>query len=246
MGRTRRAAPTPGRAVGYCRVSTTEQAAEGISLTAQQASVRAYAGLHGLVLVDVVVDAGVSASIPLADRPGGGRVVAMVAQGEVGAVIAVKLDRLFRDALDALSVTKHWDAGGIGLHLIDLRVDTSTAFGRMFLTMIAAIAEMERNLISERTAAALAHLRAEGVRVGRDGIGWTRSEERDEHGRRVVRAVPDETRVVRRMRALRRDGMTYASIAAALTEDGVPTKRGGRWRATTVRNAILREVGQRT
>jgi hypothetical protein len=93
-------------AIAYVRVSTEEQAAEGVSVDAQVASVRAYAALRGLELVDVVVDAGVSAGKPLADRVGGAVVVDAVKRRKVRAIIGVKLDRVFRNAGDCLTVTE--------------------------------------------------------------------------------------------------------------------------------------------
>lgn len=74
--------------------------------------------------------------------------------------MALKLDRLFRDAEDALHQTKAWDKAGIALHLVDMggqTLNTATAMGRFFLNMMAGFAELERNLIAERTATALAH-----------------------------------------------------------------------------------------
>ncbi len=144
------------RVIGYIRVSTDDQAREGVSLDAQEARIRAYAEMAGLELVDVIRDAAISGTVPLADRAGG----AALLDHDVDHVIALKLDRLFRDAADALSQTRSWDKAGIALHLIDVggaTINTSTAMGRMFLTMMAGFAELERNLISERTAMALAY-----------------------------------------------------------------------------------------
>lgn len=245
MPRKARRAPDGLRVVGYSRVSSVEQAMEGVSLAAQRVAVRAYAEAHGLMMLEIIEDAGISAAIPLAERPGGARLAALVRDGSVGGVVAVKLDRLFRDALDALAVTRAWDELSVALHLIDLRIDTSSAVGRLFLTVIAAVAEMERGLIAERTASALAHLKAQGVRIGRDGLGWTRTDAIDEHGRRVVQEIPDEVGTMARIRELRRRGHAYAAIAEQLAADGTATKRGGRWHATTVRNVVLRTRGRR-
>lgn len=228
-------------AVGYVRVSTTEQADVGVSLAAQERAVRAYCELRGVELLEVVVDAGVSASIPLGRRPGGSRVVELLASGDANAVVAMKLDRLFRDALDCLSVSRDWDRADIAMHLVDLCVDTKTALGRLFLTMIAAVAEMERNLIGERTSAALSHLRSQGVVLGGEGLGWRRSDVRDDHGRLVLVEDTEELETVARIRALRAEGLTLRSVAERLTQEGRPTKRGGRWFGSTVR-AVLRRT----
>ncbi len=108
----------------------------------------------------VIREEGVSAGKPLATRPGGERLLQLVARKKVKHVVALKLDRLFRDAEDALHQTKAWDKAGIALHLVDMggqTLNTATAMGRFFLNMMAGFAELERNLIAERTATALAH-----------------------------------------------------------------------------------------
>lgn len=230
------------RAVAYVRVSTDEQARSGLGLEAQVERIRAYAAFRGLELVEIVTDAGVSGSVPLAKRPGGRKVCDMVEAGAVNAVVGAKLDRLFRDAADCLTMTRTWDDAGVGLHLLDLGVDTTTATGRAFLTMAAAFAELERNLIGERTAAALGALRSQGVRLGRAPFGASRADKRDEAGRRTWEAVQDEAATVRLMVELRAEGRSLREIAAELTARGIPTQRGGAWQACTVGKILARET----
>lgn len=230
------------RIVGYVRVSTDEQASTGVSLDAQTAAIQAYCAMRRLEVSEIVVDAGVSAGKPLASRDGGRRVLDLVRSGNVGAVVAFKLDRVFRDCADCLAVVRDWDRRGISLHLVDLggqTVDTGTAMGRFFLTVMAGAAELERNLVGERTKAALAHLKANGVRLGRDALGWQRTDASDERGRRILTDLADETVTVHRIVALHRDGLTLRAIAERLAREGHRTKRGGRWHASTVR-AVLR------
>jgi len=226
-----------GKAVGYIRVSTEEQAREGVSLEAQEEALRAYCTMRGLTLVELVTDAGVSAGKPLATRDGGSRVLELVKAGEVGAVVAWKLDRLFRDAADCLAVTSRWDSKAVALHLIDLggqALDTSTAMGRFFLTVMAGAAEMERNLVRERTAAGMAHKKAKGERVGTVPYGFQLAAD----GINLVEN-PDEAQVIARIRMLRAEGMTYQAITDALNEDGTPA-RGRRWHLTTVARLVKR------
>ena len=99
-------------AIAYVRVSTEEQAREGVSLDAQARAVRSYCEMRRLPLAEVVIDAGVSAGKPLAKRDGGAAILTAVKRREVGAVIAFKLDRLFRDCADCLSVVGDWDRLG--------------------------------------------------------------------------------------------------------------------------------------
>lgn len=221
----------------YLRVSTEEQAREGVSLEAQEARLRAYAAAHGLEVGVVLCDSGVSGSVPLGERPAGAALLAALAEGRVQHVLAFKLDRLFRDAVDCLKTCRHWDDAGVAMHLVDLggqAVNTGSAVGRFFLGMLAGVAELERNLIAERTSAALRHKVARGERVGAppygyaalgDGTAWT--------------PVPEEQRVLGLIRELRGDGRrSLASVADALNRDGIPAKRGGRWHAASVRAAL--------
>lgn len=227
-------------AIGYVRVSTEEQSSEGVSLGAQEERIRAYATLRGLDLVEIVREEGVSGGKPLSVRPGGGRVLAAVASRNVGAVIVAKLDRAFRNAADCLAVTADWDKRGVALHVLDMggnSLDTASAMGRMFLTMAAGFAELERNLIRERTAAALAHKKSKGERVGTVPLGWRAAKE----GKNLV-ALPKEQAALARVFALAESGLSLCETARRLNAEGVPTKRGGRWHARTVAYALRHSV----
>src|SRR5262245_7432796 len=101
------------RALAYARVSTLEQAQEGVSLEAQEARLTAYAQAHGLELVAVIREEGISAAVPLGARPGGASLLELLRDNNATHVIALKLDRLFRDAADALNVTRAWDQAGV-------------------------------------------------------------------------------------------------------------------------------------
>src|SRR4051812_13945102 len=80
-----------------------------------------YAHMHGLTLDQIVVEEGVSGSVPLNDRPAGGALLAKLKAGDI--VIAAKLDRCFRSALDALNVAEQLKRRGVKLHLLDLGGD---------------------------------------------------------------------------------------------------------------------------
>ncbi|OJY17176.1 MAG: hypothetical protein BGO98_13615 [Myxococcales bacterium 68-20] len=234
-----------GRVIGYTRVSTEEQAASGVSLDAQEAALRAYCAMRGLDLVEMIVDAGVSAGKPLASREGGRRVIDHVRTGSIVAVVAYKLDRVFRDCADCLAVVRDWDERDVALHLVDLggqTIDTGTAMGRFFLTVMAGAAELERNLIGERTKAALAHIKRDrSVKLGAPALGWTRTDERDADGRLVAREVDGEVATVNRIVELRAQGLSLRTIAATLTKEGRMTKRGGAWRPVTVDRVLRRQ-----
>lgn len=238
-GRLRGASEAPStKAIAYLRVSSEEQAREGVSLAAQDERVRAYCVAAGLELVAVIRDEAVSGGKPLAERRGGIDLVRLVARREAHHVVALKLDRLFRDAVDALNQTAAWDKAGVALHLVDLggnAINTKTAAGRMFLTMLAAFAEMERNLVGERTAVALAHKKARREAYGPTPYGF------DRVGDRLVPNKGEQS-VLRRMEKLRARGLSYGSIADRLNAQGITGKRGGRWHAAGVRYVLTNDL----
>ena len=165
--------------IAYTRVSTAEQAAEGLSLESQADRLRAYCASRGQQC-HLIEDAGVSARLPLSRRPGGAELLQLVSEGQASGVAALRLDRLFRDAADCLTVTRGWDDLRVGLHCLDLGIDTSTVTGRAFLTVAAAFAEMERSLIAERTREGLRAAQAQGARLGGGPYGWRRGPDRDD------------------------------------------------------------------
>lgn len=205
-------------AVIYVRVSTEEQARKGISLDHQTKLARNYAAFKDMKVIEVITEKGVSGSKPLGDREGGQRLVELVHLPEVNAVISYKLDRLFRDAADCLTVTKAWDEMGADLHLVDIGgqpIDTSSAMGRFFLTVMAGVAEMERNLIIERTRATMQHMKSQGKLVGSVPYG----SRLDEDGE-TLHDDPEEQEVIRRARKLRKKGLSLMKISKQLQKKG--------------------------
>jgi site-specific DNA recombinase len=110
----------------------------------------------------------------------------------------------------------------------------------MFLTMLAGFAEMEKRLIGERTAAAMRHQRAQGRGYARTPYGFDRAGE-------LLRPNPAEQAVIAQVRRWHATGLSLHGIARELTRRQVPTKRGGRWYAATVRyllrNALYVQEG---
>jgi DNA invertase Pin-like site-specific DNA recombinase len=224
---------TSTAAVLYLRVSTQEQAREGISLAAQEAKLRAYCDLRGLRVVAVVTDAGVSGGKPMHSRAGGQRILDLVKRSAVAHVVTYKLDRLFRDCADCLTVTAAWDKKALALHLVDLggqTLDTSSAMGRFFLTVMAGAAELERNLIRERTSEAMSYVKSQGRKTGGDApYGYAVA---DDGQTLVVHA--QEQAMLEAIRRARQRGFSQRQVVAELTRQGFTTRQGTR--------LILRQV----
>lgn len=227
------AAQDSRRACAYIRVSTEEQALEGVSLAAQEDRIRAYAAAQGLDLGEVYRDEGVSAGDLLETRPAGARLIAAVRAGEYAHVVALKLDRCFRHAVDCMQTIESWTKNGIAVHFVDLggqAVDTRTAMGKFFLTIMASCAELELNTIRDRTRTALQHKRRRGDRLGTTPLGFRTPAP-------GAALVLDETELltVRRLLELCADEEPFSHVARRLDTEGYSTKRGGRWHSATVR-----------
>lgn len=242
---TRRKPQTPkaaNRAALYVRVSTDQQAAEGLSLEAQSERLRAYCALRGLEAVELIHDPGESAGKPLDARPGGKRLLALLRSRTVDSVVVAKLDRAFRNVPDALSTVESWDKAGISLHLVDMggqAIDTSTAIGRMFLVILAGLAEFERNQTAERTTAALAHkARSGNMRTNSTPpYGWRYE------GNALVEA-PVEQAARARLLELRRAGVSYRETIRILTAEGHRNRAGRPFNLTQIERISLGSVRQ--
>ena len=158
---------TPLHAIIYARVSTRDQAASGLGIEAQIARCRAWAEYRGYQVTEVVSENGVSGTLAPDARPGLGRALHALTAGQADALVVAKLDRLGRDVADVLALADTAERQGWSLAVLDLDLDTSTPGGRLVLTMFAALARWERDIIAERTSAALPALKRRGKRLGR-------------------------------------------------------------------------------
>jgi len=229
------------KAICYIRVSTEEQARGGVSLGAQEERVRAYCQMSGLDLVTVIREEGVSGSKLLGARPGGIELLRQVTAHQIHHVVALKLDRLFRDAEDALRQTKEWDRAGVALHLVDMggqTLNTASAMGRFFLNMMAGFAELERNLIAERTGMALNHKKSHLQAYSPTPFGFNRNGPALEPNKGEMKTVSD-------LKAWRVKGWSLRRIAQELNARGIPAKHGGRWYASTVKYILGNGIHER-
>jgi len=221
-----------GKYVAYYRVSTLKQGRSGLGLEAQERAVRGYLNGGDWQLVASFTE---TESGKRNDRPALTR--ALAAARLYGATLIVaKLDRLSRRAAFILNMI---DDAGVDFEVVDL-----PNADRMTITIYAAVAEREGNAISERTKAALAAVRARGVRLGTPA-------NLTPHARAVgSRLGAAATRAKAAQKARDLDPLLRAyvaagttslrALAAELNREGIPSPRGGRWHAPSVANVLAR------
>jgi DNA invertase Pin-like site-specific DNA recombinase len=183
-----------------------------LGLAAQRRVLAEAAGRRGW---DVVWVEDVSSGKSL-KRQGLQRALEMLRAGEIGTLAITKIDRVSRDVGDFARLVAQAKVEGWEIVVVLEPFDMTTAIGRYLANIMAANAQLERELIGERTVAALRERRAAGVVLGRP------------------RKVPGDT--VQRIEELARGGLGVAQIARVLTAEGfaTPTGKVGRWRPQSV------------
>jgi DNA invertase Pin-like site-specific DNA recombinase len=229
-----------GKFVSYLRVSTDKQGRSGLGLEAQREAVARYLNGGSWTLAAEYVE---TESGKRSDRP---KLAAALAHAKaIGAtVVFAKLDRLARNTKLLLTLVE----SGVDLVFCDLPQVPPGAMGRFFLTQMAAIAELEAGLISERTKAALAAAKARGAKLGNpNGARALRGKQTgnaeavaaiklkaQEHAANV-RSILDDVRA---------HGVTSVrKIAEELNRRGILSPRGGEWQPTTVVR-LLSRIGE--
>ncbi len=144
----------------YCRVSTLEQRPE-----IQRDALRSYASRRDLEIAGEYIDHGVSGAKDR--RPALDAMMADARRRRFDAVACVKLDRLARSVHHLTSLGRELEALGVDLVVLDQAIDTSTPAGRLLFHVLGSIAEFERDLARERTAAGMQAAKRRGRHVGR-------------------------------------------------------------------------------
>jgi DNA invertase Pin-like site-specific DNA recombinase len=216
--------------VAYARVSTSQQGRSGLGIEAQRETLSRFARDEGFEIVAefVEVETG-KGSDALERRP---QLAASLAKARVlrCPIAVAKLDRLSRDV--------HFISGLMAHRVPFLVAELGPDVDPFVLHLYAALAEKERALIAGRTKSALAAAKAKGVKLGNPNI-----EAAQEAAVAAVKAEADRAanNVLPIIAEIRKSGATtLRGVAEALNARGIPTPRGGRWHAMSVRNALAR------
>jgi DNA invertase Pin-like site-specific DNA recombinase len=215
--------------VGYIRVSSDSQE-DNTSLSFQRERIEKYCLGFGHELSEIFIE--VESGKNTKNRPEFQK--AILAMGDCDGLIVMKIDRLARNTKETLQfIDDEIIAKNKNLIVIDLEVNVATPNGRMVLTMMSSVAEMELNTIRERTNNGRIIAMEKGVKFGAAKFGESvQSKTRVEND--------DEIKIIGLIKRHRKAGKGYAAIATLLNKKGYPTKQGKQWHATTVKNILDR------
>lgn len=207
----------PGKGYAYIRLSTQDQTATDKDQMVQRCQLEDWALQRGCRLAEVVVEPSISGGIPFTGRPEGGKLWARLHEGDV--LVAARLDRMFRSAADCLHVVEALRARGVSLFLLDLNGGADDVSGNgiapLFLTIVSAFANFERELVGERIRATKRAQKARGEYLGgAPPFGWTYDADR-----KLV-AIPEQQMALRRIREFRSRGLSLRRISEELAALG--------------------------
>jgi DNA invertase Pin-like site-specific DNA recombinase len=217
-------------AIALVRVSTSEQGKSGLGLAAQESAIRSFAAAEGFDIVELFSE--VASGAQGIDEREGLRSALARAKKLKCPVIVAKLDRLSRDVAFISGLM----ARGVPFIVSELGADVDP----FVLHLYAALGEKERKLIGQRTKAALAAKKAQGVVLG----NRTNLAEAQTKGQATNAAKASEfaAKVVPTIKQLKEQGMTLDQVAAELTKRGEKTFNGGEWHKSTVSRLLSKAV----
>ncbi len=222
------------KAVAYCRVSTTGQGQDGVSLAMQKDRIAAWCLGNGYDLDGVFIET--QSGGRMDNRPELSKAVGLACKLR-GILVVYSLSRFSRSVRDTLAMSEQLDRAGANLASLSEKLDTSSAVGRMVFKLLSTLAEFERDQGAERTRAALGHMRRTNRRISaKIPFGYTLAAD-------SATLLPDarEQAAIVRILERRAGGMTLAAIAQSMETEGVKTREGGRWYPATVASILERQ-----
>jgi site-specific DNA recombinase len=214
-------------AIGYVRVSTRNQADNGISLENQKERIKKYCDFYNLELIEILEDHKSGKS--LKGRTAALDIISRIEKKEFDCLVIYKLDRLGRSVIDLVGLTELMAKHGVDLHSLEEKIDTSTALGRFFFVTLASLAQLERDLISERTKSALSTKRANG------GKGcYNAPFGKMAKGDRWI-DNPEELKAIRIVKEMKLQGVKSRFIAEHMNMNGFRDRQGRPYTSLLVR-----------
>lgn len=226
------------KAVGYIRVSTDMQAADGLSLDAQASAIEQYCSMQGLRLIEIHKDV---LSGGKAERPGLQDALRSLQRG-VDVLVVLKFDRLSRSIRHFCELYEtYFRSGEKELVAIRESIRLDSSLGRALVSILLVFAQMEREATAERTREALHHMRQCGYRHGKAPYGFMKVPWADGTRYKNVVENPAEQAILRRIKSWVEQGVSIPEMANRLNAEGVAPPRAKKWRSSFLYLLVQRE-----
>lgn len=228
----------------YARVSTTEQAEEGYSIDEQERLLTEWCDRNGYIVHEVYADRGISGK-SIKKRPALIKLLEDAQNKLFDVVLVWKTNRLARNILDLLKIVEVFDQNYISFRSYTENHETETSQGKLQFHMLAAIAEFERNTISENVKMGMLARAREGKWNGGRVLGYDLQDvssqgDKRKHTKLVVNEK--EAKIVKRIFELYISGNGYKAIANRVNKEGHVGKRGKPFSISTIKTILENPV----
>lgn len=222
------------KAVGYIRVSSQGQVADGESLERQEEKIRAYATLKGIADLEIIADRGISGS--KSNRPGFVRLKEIAESKAADCIIVYDLSRLSRSVEDTIVFINRLQKHGIDFVSLSNDIDTTTPMGKAMLTIVAAFNQLYRDEVSVKMSRMIAHKKEKQEKCGGHmPYGFSVGD-----SKKLI-PLPFEQKVISEIKMLRAKGFSLRKIGKVLAERKIdPKLGGGKWHPQVIKEIIER------
>ena len=194
----------------YLRVSTTTQVLNGVSLENQVERCKQYANVRQFANIVILSDEGISGKST--NRPGFQKLLSMIYKNEIENVIVYSLSRFARNIIDTVNTIQLMNKKDVSFHSITESIDTGTAVGRYFLFTLSALAQLEREQISERVSSVLQHKKSLGLRIGQIPFGYRLATDK----KNLIQNVKEQQTIKMIIDLKEKRGLSYSQIVDEL------------------------------
>lgn len=227
------------KAAAYMRLSADEKYTNSMSFSVQAEHIANLAKTIGATIVESIQDNAISGAVSFKKRPGGKRIVTLIANGEINAIIALRQERIFRDTRESLEYVDLWRKQSIAVYFAEdggTPLDITSPSGRMVFTMKSAVASYERDQTSLRVRENKAARKLQGKTYCPPKYGYN-------HVNGYEVPNPVEMEIISRIFQMRENGFSLRQIGRVLQSEGHKTKQGKPvWSAQMIKDILDRPL----
>jgi len=229
----------------YSRVSTNKQES---STDQQELMLQTFLKRKGITEYTSLCDSDVSGKIPIFERPEGKQLLNMK---EGDTLVCVSHDRLFRDFRNGVDMIDDWLKQDIEIYLLNINSDTPISFKdpntEIQLYILMLFSHREARVIAARTRDNMKFRKENGRTYSSAPYGWTNTGERGANGKIIEgKLVPNEAEqeVIKSIKIMKGLKLTLNAMARNLNRDKIPSKKGGKWSAKTIKDVLENSLNQ--